>query len=182
MPFGLQGAPATFQKMMDWLLIGAYKFAAAYPDYLVIYSSTWSDHLKHICFILQRLQESGLTVKLRQFGMQQCTYLGSIVGSGLLKPEVDKLQDIKQLPIPKTKRDVRAFLRITGYYCKFTANYATVAAPLSDSTKKNSQNQVIWTYCCAQAWQTLKDELCSSPVLKSSDFTAQFILQTDTSN
>ena len=38
------------------------------------------------------------------------------MGSGLLKPEIDKLQAIKQLPIPKTKRDVRAFLGYTGYH------------------------------------------------------------------
>ena len=114
--------------------------------------------------------------------MQQCTYLGFVVGSGLLKPEVDKLQAIKQLPIPKTKRDVRAFLGITGYYRNFIANYATVAAPLTDLTKKNCPNQVTWTDCCAKAWQTLKDVLCSSPVLKSPDFTSRFILQTDASN
>ena len=57
----------------------------------------------------------------------------------LLKPEVDKLQAIKQLPIPKIKRDVRAFLGVAGYYRKFIANYATVAAPLTDLTKKNFQ-------------------------------------------
>ena len=184
MPFGLQGAPATFQRMMDRLLTGAYEFAAAYLDDLVIYSSTWSDHLHHIHSMLQRLREAGLTVKLRkcQFGMQQCVYLGFVVGSGLLKPEVDKLQAIKQLPIPKTKRDVRAFLGITGYYRKFIADYATVAAPLTDLTKKNSPNQVIWTERCAQAWKTLKDILCSSPVLKSPDFSSQFILQTDASD
>ena len=59
---------------------------------------------------------------------------------GLLRPEVDKLQAIKQLPIPNTKRDVRAFLGITGYYRKFIANYATVAASLTDLTKKNFPN------------------------------------------
>ena len=62
MSFGFQGAPATFQRMMDRLLTGAYKFAAAYLDDLVIYSSTWSDHLQHIRLILQRPQEAGLTV------------------------------------------------------------------------------------------------------------------------
>ena len=40
-----------------------------------------------------------------------------------------------------------AFLGITSYYCKFIANYTTVAAPLTDSTKKNSLSQVIWTDC-----------------------------------
>ena len=97
----------------------------------MIYSSTWSDHLHHIRSVLQRLREAGLTVTLRkcQYGMQQCIYLGFGVGSGLLKPDVDKLQAIKQLSIPKTKRDVRAFLGITGYYRKFIADYATMAAP-----------------------------------------------------
>ena len=51
--------------------------------------------------------------------MQQCVYLGFIVGGGVVKPEVDKLMAIQQLPIPVVKRDVRAFLGITGYYCKF---------------------------------------------------------------
>ena len=82
----------------------------------------------------------------------------------------------------KIKRDVRAFLSITGYYRKFIADYATVAAPLTDLTKKKSPNQVIWTERCAQAWKTLKDILCSSPVLKSPDFSSQFILQTDASD
>ena len=172
MPFGLQGAPATFQRMMDQLLTGACKFAAAYLDDLVIYSSSWSDHLQHIRFMLQKLQGAGLTVKLRkcQLGMQQCTYLGFVVGSGLLKPEVDKLQAIKQLSIPKTKRDVRIFLGITGYYHKFIANYATAAAPLTDLSKKNLPNQVTRTDCYAKAWQALKDVLCSSPVLKKPRF------------
>ena len=126
----------------------------------------------------------GLTAKPSkcQYAMQQCVYLGFVVGSGLLKPEVDKLHAIKQLPIPKTKRDVRAFLGITGYCHKFIANYANVATPLTELTKKNAPNKVVWTDLCAKAWQHLKDVLCSSPVLKSPDFSSPFILQTDASD
>ena len=120
MPFGLQGASATFQRMMDCLIQGAHDFTAVYLDDLVIYSTSWEDHLYHLRTALLKLRKAGLTAKPSkcQYGMQQCVYLGSTVGGGILQPEVGKLQAIQQLPVPKTKRDVRAFLGITGYYRK----------------------------------------------------------------
>jgi len=60
MPFGLHGAPATFQRMMDVLLNGLGDHAAAYLDDLVIFSQTWDEHLTHLRGILQRLREAGL--------------------------------------------------------------------------------------------------------------------------
>ena len=73
--------------------------------------------------------------------MQQCVYLRFIVGGGVVKPEVDKVMAIQQLPIPVVKHDVRAFQGITGYYHKFIANYATVAAPSTDLTRESSPNK-----------------------------------------
>ena len=83
MPFGLQGAPAIFQRMMDKMIRGMGEFAASYLDDLVIYSRTWEEHLSHIRQVLQRLRDAGLTAKARkcQFGMEQCLYLGHLVGS-----------------------------------------------------------------------------------------------------
>ena len=48
MPFGLQGAPATFQRMVDKLLNGLNEFAGAYIDDVIVFSKTWSDHLHHL--------------------------------------------------------------------------------------------------------------------------------------
>ena len=53
MPFGLCGAPATFQRMMDSLLHGMEPFEAAYHDDLVIHSRSWKEHLQHIHRVLQ---------------------------------------------------------------------------------------------------------------------------------
>ena len=79
------------------------------------------DHLYHLQTVLLQLRKAGLTAKPSkyQYGMQQCFYLGFTVGGGVLKPDVGKLQAIQQLPVPKTKRDVRAFLGMIGYYRKF---------------------------------------------------------------
>ena len=49
MPFGLKGAPATFQKFVDdvfWPYLG--KFTVVYIDDLAIYSNTQEEHLEHI--------------------------------------------------------------------------------------------------------------------------------------
>ena len=121
-----------------------------------------------------------------QYGMQQCVYLGFTVRGGILKlgltvrggilkPEVGKLQAIQQLPVPKTKCDMRAFLGITGHYRKFIPDYATKAVPLTNLTKKNAPNKVVWTEQCNQAWQNLKG-------LRTPNFSSQFMLQTDASD
>lgn len=184
MPFGLQGAPATFQRLMDRVLHGVGDFAAAYLDDIVIFSETWEDHLTHVRSVLSRLQASGLTAKPSkcQFGMAQCVYLGHIVGSGLVKPEHTKIQAVQQTPPPQTKKQVRAFLGLTGYYRRFIPDYASIAAPLSDLTRKNTPAHVTWTAVCEHSFQQLKTLLCTSPVLQAPDFDRPFTLQTDASD
>ncbi len=48
MPFGLHGAPATFQRLMHHVLAGCEQYAAAYLDDVVIYSGSWQEHLQHL--------------------------------------------------------------------------------------------------------------------------------------
>ena len=72
---------------------GMHKFASAYLDNLIVFSSTWEDHLTHLKAVLSRLQELGLTTKPSkcQFGMTECTYLGYVIGNDVLKSEDSKL-------------------------------------------------------------------------------------------
>ena len=74
MPFGLQRAPATFQRLMDRVLQGLGEYSAAYLDDVVVYSETWEEHLHNTLAVLQRLREAGLTAKARKcnFGSRQC--------------------------------------------------------------------------------------------------------------
>ena len=59
MPFGLHGAAATFQRLMDRVLAPVKAFAGAYIDDILIYSKSWEEHLEHR--VLQVLQEVQLT-------------------------------------------------------------------------------------------------------------------------
>ena len=102
MPFGLCGAPAT---LMDKVVRGMNQFASVYLDDLIVFSTTWEDHLAHLRVVLGRLLEVGLTTKpLKcQLGMSECTYLGHIVGNGVVKPEASKLQAIDRFCCQKLR-------------------------------------------------------------------------------
>eukprot|EP00731_Ephydatia_muelleri_P003135 Em0001g3135a len=184
MPFGLHGAPSTFQRMMDQVLQGLETWSAAYIDDVVVQGATWSEHNTALAAVLKRLQEAGLTAKPSKchFGMDECTYLGHIVGNGHVRPEKGKVAAVEAFPVPKTKKDVRAFLGLTGYYRKFIPEYATIAAPLTELTKKEQPNCLAWSSGCAEAFEALKRHLCTSPVLKCPNFGRPFVLQTDASD
>ena len=184
LPFGLHGAPATFQRMMDRLLRGKEGYAAAYMDDLVIFSPDWESHIEHVSDILETLKQANLTAKPSKcsFGQRQVNYLGYVVGEGMVKPQKTKVEAVVNWEPPKTKKDVKSFLGLTGYYRKFVPNYADIAAPLSDLTRKKQPEKVMWTRECEEAFEKLKTVLCSEPVLKNPDFEKEFILQTDASD
>ena len=63
MPFGLQGAPSTFQRMMDQVLQWLGTWLAAFIDDVVVHGATWSKHVTTLAAVVTRLQEAGLTAK-----------------------------------------------------------------------------------------------------------------------
>ncbi|XP_071490086.1 uncharacterized protein [Diadema antillarum] len=183
MPFGMQGAPATFQRLVDQVLRGLSKFATAYIDDIIIYSESWEQHLVHVREVLERLRAAGLTAKPSKckVARKEVLYLGFVLGGGCVKPEPAKVEAVMNYPQPATKTDVRAFLGLTGYYRKFIPNYSKVAAPLSDLTRKSEPRLVRWNNECGQAFESLKKSLACSPVLKNPDFSKEFIVQVDAS-
>ena len=118
MLFGLTGAPATFQRLMDKVLRGTEQQVGVYLDDILIHSQTWEDHLRHIADVLSRLDQAGLTINLQKctFRANQCEYLGHRIGGGGISPMEDKVRAIQAIKQPRTKKEVRAFLGLTGYY------------------------------------------------------------------
>ncbi|MGH0125867.1 UNVERIFIED_CONTAM: hypothetical protein FKN15_074287 [Acipenser sinensis] len=183
MPFGLHGAPATFQRLMDQVLAPHQQYAAAYIDDVVIFSSTWREHIIRLSAVLQSLREAGLTANLGKcaFGKQETQYLGFLMGNGRVKPIASKVQALVETAIPRTKPQVRSLLGLAGYYRRFIPEYATIVNPLVELTKKTAPKIVRWTGECQGAFDTIKRRLCQAPALISPDFSKEFILQTDAS-
>jgi RNase H-like domain found in reverse transcriptase len=90
-----------------------------------------------------------------------------------------KLKGVVDYARPKNPTEVRAFLGFTSYYRYFIQGYSQIARPLLDLTKKTETWH--WGDAQEQAFQTLKDKMCSAPVLLQPDFSKKFYLQTDAS-
>ena len=182
-PFGLVTAPSTFQRLMDHVLEGIHQFATAHLDDVLIHSATWEEHLHHLTTVFQRLRLAGLHIKREKcsFAANKCVYLGHVVGRRVVEPMECKVTAVKNYQQPYTKKKVRSFLGLCGYYRKFIPNFSTIAHPLTELIRKNSSNKVIWNTDCEQAFNQLKEELTKSPVLTIPDWTKEFKIQTDAS-
>ena len=137
---------------MDAVLHGQEQSSA---DDVIIHSLTWEEHVAHIRAVLQCLKNARLTAKYQKykFGMRQCSFLGHIVGGGVVQPDSDKVKAVELFPTPRTKKQVRCFLGLTGYYRRFIPQYARIATPLTDLTKDSAPNIVVWSPECDKAFQ-----------------------------
>ncbi|CAM4532736.1 unnamed protein product [Lepidochelys kempii] len=184
LPFGLKGAPATFQHLVDQLLRGMESFAVAYIDDICVFSQTWEDHVSQVRQVLDRLQGAGLTVKAEKckVGMAEVSYLGHRVGSGRLKPELAKVEVIRDWPAPHIKKQVQAFIGLAGYSRRFVPRFSAIATPITELCKKGKPDKVVWTEQCQEAFRALKEALVSGPVLANPDFDKPFVVFTDASD
>ncbi|KAL1279885.1 hypothetical protein QQF64_014485 [Cirrhinus molitorella] len=184
LPFGLHGAPATFQRMMDILLRPHQAYAAAYLDDVIIHSERWEDHLLRLGRVLGELRRAGLTANPRKchLARTEAHYLGFQVGRGLIKPQERKVVAVRDAPRPATKTQVRAFLGLAGYYRCFIPNFSSLAAPLTDLTRKGQPEKAPWGPAEEEAFQHIKKALTTEPVLRAPDFNCPFLLQTDASD
>lgn len=181
--FGLVNAPATFNKLMCSVLQGMAGVHHFLEDILIA-SETWIEHLQILREVLNRLKNTGLTARPSKchIGMFSLDYLGHTTSGETILPMADKVKKIENAPIPTTKKELRSFLGLSGYYRKFIPHYATIAAPLTDLIKKNQPNRLEWSEQHHSAFQRLKKLISTEPVLVLPNLQQEFVLRTDASN
>ncbi|XP_026003826.1 uncharacterized protein LOC113009615 [Astatotilapia calliptera] len=184
LPFGLFGAPATFQRLMDRVLRPHAAYAAAYLDDVIIHSDTWAEHVLRVAAVLESLRGAGLTANPKKcaVGRREVQYLGYHLGGGQVRPQVEKTAAIASCPRPRTKKEVRRFLGLAGYYRRFVPGFAQLTSPLTDLTQKGAPDLVQWTGPCQAAFVQVKKALCGEPLLHTPNFSLPFVLQTDASD
>jgi hypothetical protein len=179
MAFGLCNAPATFQALMNEVLRPFLRrFVLVFFDDILIYSTTWADHLRHLRAVFSELRHQQLFVKRTKcaFGATSVAYLGHVISEAGVAMDPAKVQAVRDWPAPRSAQAVRGFLGLAGYYRKFVHNYGTIAAPLTALLKKEG---FVWSDAAAEAFDALKAAVSSAPILAMPDFSKLFIVECD---
>jgi hypothetical protein len=183
MGFGLTGAPATFQNVMNKTLAPVLRhYALVFFDDILVYRATYADHLIHLEHVLSLLSDQQWRVKMSKcdFAQQQVHYLGHVISSKGVATDESKIKDVLEWPSPQNLKELHGFLGLSGYYRKFVRAYGVLSKPLSNLLRKHVP--FVWTSETEAAFQALKAALVSAPVLALPDYSKLFVVETDASD
>ena len=182
MPFGLCNAPATFQRLMEVVLTGLTRNQCfVYLDDILVISRTWNEHLENLQLVFDRLREAGLSLKPKKctFARRKALYLGHVVSEQGIEVDTEKVEKVRNYPIPTNVKTLQRFLGLASYYRRFIPNLSKVASPLYCLTRKDAP--FVWSESCQESFEKLKMLLTSTPVLAFPNFQKPFTLETDAS-
>ncbi|XP_068684916.1 uncharacterized protein [Montipora foliosa] len=185
MPFGMKTAPATFQRMMSEIVLRGLEFADAYIDDVEVDTPTsFPQHISELRQVFQRLRTCKLNARPSKckIAMSSVDFVGHRVGGNRIEPRTALVQTIKEYPRPETKKQIRSFLGLVGYYRRFIPNFSSRTAVLTDLTRGKSPTKIKWKDAHEFAFQDLKQALQNPPVLRPPHWEQEFILQVDASN
>eukprot|EP01018_Ginkgo_biloba_P024747 Gb_03970 [translate_table: standard] len=157
-PFGLCNAPATFQALMNKIFNKLlHKFVLVFFYDILIYSQTSDEHRRHLDLVLSILEKNKLFAKESkcEFKKESLEYLRHIISKEGVKVDPAKIRAIIE---------------------RFVKNFSSIAAPLSNLTKKDA---FVWSSQEDTAFQNLKEALTKTPVLITPDFTKPFVIECD---
>ncbi|KAK8771557.1 hypothetical protein V5799_025197 [Amblyomma americanum] len=183
LPFGLCSAPAIFQRMMDTVLAGLkWQTCLVYLDDVVIFSSSFEQHLQRLRIVLQALQSAQLTIKPEKchFAFEELRFLGHVVSAQGVLPDPDKTSAVSSFPRSTDKKALRRFLGLCSYYRHFVKDFSRLAEPLTALTRDDTP--FVWGSAQDAAFEELRCRLQSPPILAHFDENAETDVHTDASN
>lgn len=184
MYFGFSNAPATFQAMMndilgDLILKGK---VMVYLDDILIFGNDIKEHCALIKEVLKRLRDNDLFAKAEKcfFERSSIDYLGMVISKGNVAMDPKKVSGVLEWPVPAKVKQVQAFLGFANFYRRFIKDFAKLAKPLTDLTKKDQP--WVWGSEQTNAFETLKKAFTTAPILRIPDDVNPFRLSTDASD
>ena len=187
MPFGICSAPEEFQRHVNEIIEGLEGVTAIADDLLVTgagntHEEALADHDRNLSALLQRFRERNFKLNKDKFvfKQQKSKYCGHILTSEGILPHPAKVEAITQMPIPRSKTEVRRLLGMINYLGKFLPQLSDVSEPLRNLTKE--QNQFIWSKVHQDAFNKLTQLISEPLLLRYYDLEEKVTIETDASD
>nr|CDJ92915.1 RNA-directed DNA polymerase (reverse transcriptase) domain containing protein [Haemonchus contortus] len=166
---------------MDSMICGL-QGVAPYLDDIIVTGHTYEEHCRNLETLLNRISEYGFHVRLVKchFLMPMVRYLGFILDKDGRRPDPEKIEAVRQMPVPWNVAEVRSFLGMISYYGSFVAEMRQIRAPLDELLKKNVPSR--WTSKCDEAFKRAKEVLSSDLLLTHFDPSLEIIVAADASD
>ncbi|GJW03702.1 putative reverse transcriptase domain-containing protein [Tanacetum coccineum] len=182
MSFGLTNAPTVFMDLMNRVCKPYLdKFVIVFIDDNLIYSKSKEEHAEHLKLILELLKKEELYNKFSkcEFWLSKVQFLGHMIDSEGIHVDPTKIESIKDWASPKTPTEIRQFLGLAGYYRRFIKGFSKIAKPMTKLTQKNVKFD--WSEKAEDAFQLLKQQLCSASILALPEGSENFVVYCDAS-
>ncbi|CAF3985539.1 unnamed protein product, partial [Rotaria sp. Silwood1] len=168
LPMGLKNSPPTFQKVMTDTLRLCRSFSLVYLDDIIVFSTSFDEHLHHLERVLAALQAKNLILNPPKcvFAANQIDYLGHTISQKSITPMKEKIEAILALQEPRSLAQANKFIGALSWYRKFIPHFATVAAPIHAVTNltKDKRHKFQWKYAQSKAFHDLKQMLITKPL------------------
>ena len=182
--FGLTNSPATFQTMMNDIFIEVIdeNVVIVYMDDILVFTVTLDHHRQVVRKVLDILRKNKLYLKAEkcEFEKKKIEYLGLIISHGRIEMDPVKIEGVSKWPEPTTVKEVQSFIGFCNFYRRFIQDFADIARPLHDLTRKTIAWK--WTEKERAAFRKLKETITSSPVLIFPSENKSYKLEADSSD
>ena len=182
LPMGLRQSPNFFQLLMDRILNHlTFESVLCYLDDVCIASETFSEHMQKLHEVLSRFESSGLKLgpSKCKFGFKSCIFLGHEISAHGIHPPANKIEIIKNFPVPKNAKELKRALGLFNWFRKFIRNYSALASPLYMYYLLKKNVPYVWSKTCDDSFQQLKDSLVNSSALLFPRYDQEFRLAVD---
>ncbi|GFY00946.1 retrovirus-related Pol polyprotein from transposon 17.6 [Trichonephila clavipes] len=167
MSFGLRNAGQIFQRFINGVL-HSLDFCFPYIDDILVFSANNDEHEQHFCILFQRFSDHGLLVNVSKscLGKTNVTFLRYQVSSEGSRLLPERIEDLQNFPVPKTSHDLRSFLGMVNFYCRFLPSAAKYLSSLNDALSGlRGAQPVTWTSEFDIAFSKCKEALSEVTLL-----------------
>ena len=151
-------------------------------DEFSVFGDSFQEALKNMEKLLIHCQEAHLTLSDKKCRLmcKAGVVLGHFISGKGIQVDSAKIEIILHLPTPKTQREVRGFLGHAGYYRRFIEIFSKIATLLFQLLAKDSEFS--WSTACQQSFETLKEKLVQTPILRGPNQSLLFHISSDASD